>query len=65
MKSAYERNKASYYRWIANNQDKYRANNKKQQAKKTARLTAWRRVSKIYRFILIDDVFDPCLEKSI
>ena len=56
MGTTYLKNKESYYLWISNNQEKYKANNRAQQIKRTAKITAWRRVSKMFRNILIDDL---------
>ena len=58
MTGAYERNKIHYYKWILNNPDKYRENNRKQQAKKDAKkrtLRIWETISEDFRKILIDD----------
>lgn len=55
MTTAYERNRAAYYRWIEDNPDKYKENNKRQQEKK--RLTKqWQTISAKFRNILIDEL---------
>lgn len=59
MTIAYERNRTSYYTWIKNNPDKYKENNRKQQAKKDARkrsMRMWTTIAADFRNILIDDL---------
>jgi hypothetical protein len=56
--SNYERNKASYYRWIQNNPEKYALNNKRQQEKRLCiqrKMKTWDKISVAFRNILIDD----------
>ena len=59
MTSSYESNKTAYYSWIQRNPEKYRENNRIQQAKKDARKRSariWAAVCADFRNILIDEV---------
>ena len=50
----YEKNKASYYRWLENHSDRYKNNIKVQNAKRRDP-NSWRNISKLFRQILIDE----------
>ena len=68
MANAYERNKTSYYNWIKNNPEKYKENNRKQQAKKDARKRCtklWTTITADFRNILIDDLKENTSAKTI
>ena len=53
MVRTYEKNKASYYRWMINNKEKYQNNLNVQNLKKKDP-NSWRNISKVFRKILID-----------
>ena len=55
MSNDYAKNKVHQYAWNMKFPQKYKENNRIQNAKKNIKRTAWRQACKMYRFILIDE----------